>query len=172
MRAAGSHGVSTSTLSSDTALSGNVESAKQLMSASTSNVNQGEDGASSPNGAEALGTGVRNTVQGDGSPRTPLGAPATENANSPTDKGVGQEGTAEIPEGRASTGGKEEATGTTHGQEEQPIDSQDRDVNAAALSSLGNVSHGKNGDASTVRESGILPSLLLLLLGLWGFAAL
>ncbi|EKF32203.1 trans-sialidase, putative [Trypanosoma cruzi marinkellei] len=61
----------------------------------------------------------------------------------------------------------------TQGTVSSSIPPQDRDVNAAALSSsLGNVSHGKNSDATTVRESGLLPSLLLLLLGLWGFAAL
>ncbi|EKF29305.1 trans-sialidase, putative [Trypanosoma cruzi marinkellei] len=172
MPVADSHGVSTSTLPTATAFSGNVGSANQLMSASTSNVNQSVDAASSPNGGAALGTGVRNAVQEDGSPQTPVGDPATADTKAPTDETVGQEGTAEAPEGSASSGGNEEATGTTHGQEEQPIDSQDRDVNATALnSSLGNLSQGNNTDASTVRGSGLLPSLLLLL-GLWGFAAL
>ncbi|EKF28277.1 trans-sialidase, putative, partial [Trypanosoma cruzi marinkellei] len=172
MRAAGSHGVSTSTLSTATTTSGNVGSVNQLMSASTSNVNQSVDAASSPNGSAALGTGDRNAVQGDGSPQTPVGDPATADTKAPTDETVGQEGTAETPEGSASSGGNWEATGTTNGQEEQPIDSQVRDVNATALnSSLGNFLHGNNTDASTVRGSGLLPSLLLLL-GLWGFAAL
>ncbi|KAF8307412.1 putative trans-sialidase, Group V [Trypanosoma cruzi] len=59
----------------------------------------------------------------------------------------------------------------TNGQKEevQPVN---RDENATALnSSLGNVSQGNNTDAATVRGSGLLPSLLLLL-GLWVFAAL
>ncbi|EKF29301.1 trans-sialidase, putative, partial [Trypanosoma cruzi marinkellei] len=73
----GSHGVSTSTLSTATTTSGNVGSVNQLMSASTSNVNQSVDAASSPNGSAALGTGDRNAVQGDGSPQTPVGVPAT-----------------------------------------------------------------------------------------------
>ncbi|EKF27524.1 trans-sialidase, putative, partial [Trypanosoma cruzi marinkellei] len=61
------------------------------------------------------------------------------------------------------------AVNGANGQGEGQIPPQEGDVNAAALSSsLGNVSHGKNGDASTVSGSGILPSLLLLLLGLWG----
>ncbi|EKG03689.1 trans-sialidase, putative [Trypanosoma cruzi] len=56
------------------------------------------------------------------------------------------------------------------GQEE--LHAQHGEVNAAALSSsLGNVSQGTNSDAGTVRGSGLLPSLLLLL-GLWVFAAL
>ncbi|EKF29742.1 trans-sialidase, putative [Trypanosoma cruzi marinkellei] len=52
------------------------------------------------------------------------------------------------------------------------IQPQDGEVNATALnSSLGNMSRGNNtGDASTVGGSGLLP--LLLLLGLWGVAAL
>ncbi|ESS55910.1 trans-sialidase [Trypanosoma cruzi Dm28c] len=60
----------------------------------------------------------------------------------------------------------------TNGQEEE-ANTQVRDVNATALSSnLGNVSQGNNSDAVTMCGSGLLPSLLLLLLGLWGFAAL
>ncbi|PBJ77713.1 trans-sialidase [Trypanosoma cruzi cruzi] len=59
----------------------------------------------------------------------------------------------------------------TDGQEEE-ANMQFREVNATALSSsLGNVSQGNNSDAGTMRGSGLLPSLLLLL-GLWGFAAL
>ncbi|KAF8300183.1 putative trans-sialidase, Group V [Trypanosoma cruzi] len=60
----------------------------------------------------------------------------------------------------------------TDAQEEE-IHPQDGDVNTTVLgSSLGNVSQGNNSDAGTVRGSGLLPSLLLLLLGLWVFAAL
>ncbi|RNC46297.1 trans-sialidase [Trypanosoma cruzi] len=50
-------------------------------------------------------------------------------------------------------------------------DPQIRGVNATALSSsLVNVSQENNSDAGTMRGSGLLPSLLLLL-GLWGLAA-
>ncbi|RNF04250.1 putative trans-sialidase [Trypanosoma cruzi] len=60
----------------------------------------------------------------------------------------------------------------TDGQKEE-VQPHVRDENATALNSnLGNVSQGNNSDAGTMRESGLLPSLLLLLLGLWGFAAL
>ncbi|RNE99939.1 trans-sialidase [Trypanosoma cruzi] len=62
--------------------------------------------------------------------------------------------------------------GGTNGQKEkvQPLN---REENATALnSSLANVSQGNNTDSGTVSESRMLPSLLLLLLGLWGFAAL
>ncbi|ESS54909.1 trans-sialidase [Trypanosoma cruzi Dm28c] len=70
-----------------------------------------------------------------------------------------------------NSGADGETAGGTDGQEEE-IHPQDRDVNATALnSSLGNLSQGNNTDAGTVRGSGLLPLLLLLLLGLWGFAA-
>ncbi|ESS61477.1 trans-sialidase [Trypanosoma cruzi Dm28c] len=59
----------------------------------------------------------------------------------------------------------------TDGQKEE-VQPQVRDVNATALNnSLGRLSQGNNSDAATVRGSGLLPSLLLLL-GLWGFAPL
>ncbi|ESS55080.1 trans-sialidase [Trypanosoma cruzi Dm28c] len=59
----------------------------------------------------------------------------------------------------------------TKGQEEE-VNTQVREVNAAAVSSsLGNVSQENISDAGTVCVGGPLPSLLLLL-GLWGFAAL
>ncbi|RNC35852.1 amastigote surface protein 4, partial [Trypanosoma cruzi] len=63
-----------------------------------------------------------------------------------------------------------ETAGGMDGQEEE-VNTQVRDVNAAALNSgLGNVSQGNNSAAGALRESRLLPSLLLLL-GLWGFAA-
>ncbi|EAN80935.1 trans-sialidase, putative, partial [Trypanosoma cruzi] len=56
--------------------------------------------------------------------------------------------------------------------QKEGIHAQNGDVKAAALSSsFGNVSQGNNTDACTMHENGLLPSLLLLL-GLWGFAAL
>ncbi|ESS63432.1 trans-sialidase [Trypanosoma cruzi Dm28c] len=74
-------------------------------------------------------------------------------------------------ESNVSSGEDEETVGGTDAQEEA-IHSQVREVNATALnSSPGNVSQGNNSDAGTVRGSGVLPSLLLLL-GMWGFAAL
>ncbi|KAF8278987.1 putative trans-sialidase, Group V [Trypanosoma cruzi] len=79
-------------------------------------------------------------------------------------------GSPQIREVSMSSGADRETAGGTDGQEEG-IHPQDRDVNATALnSSLGNSSQGNNTDASTVSGSGLLP-LLLLLLGLWGFAA-
>ncbi|KAF8307400.1 putative trans-sialidase, Group V [Trypanosoma cruzi] len=62
--------------------------------------------------------------------------------------------------------------GGTNGQKEE-VHPLNRDENGTALnSSLGHLSQGNNTDAATVRGSGLLSSMLLLLLGLWGFAAL
>ncbi|PWV20687.1 putative trans-sialidase, Group V [Trypanosoma cruzi] len=71
-----------------------------------------------------------------------------------------------------STADSEPTTETREGgtNRQEEVNSQDREVNATALSSsLGNVSQGNNSDAGTVRGSGLLS---LLLLGLWVFAAL
>ncbi|RNC36084.1 amastigote surface protein 4 [Trypanosoma cruzi] len=82
-------------------------------------------------------------------------------------------GTASTPAGQQPSewghlvGSSKDASGGVEG-----ADSQIREVNATALSSnLGNVSQENNSDAGIMRESGLLPSLLLLL-GLWGFVAL
>ncbi|ESS62368.1 trans-sialidase [Trypanosoma cruzi Dm28c] len=81
-------------------------------------------------------------------------------------------GSHQTPEVSMSSGEDRETAEGTDAQGEEGIHPQDRDVNATALSSsLGNLSQGNNTDASTVSGSGLLPSLLLLL-GLWGFAAL
>ncbi|RNE98271.1 trans-sialidase, partial [Trypanosoma cruzi] len=61
--------------------------------------------------------------------------------------------------------------GGTNGQKEE-VQPLNRDVNGTALNnSLGHLSQGNNSDACTVRGNGLLSSLLLLL-GLWVFAAL
>ncbi|PWU97447.1 putative trans-sialidase [Trypanosoma cruzi] len=93
---------------------------------------------------ETAATGSGDTMRGIGSPQT--------------------------PEVSVSFGEDEGTVGGTNGQEE--VNSQNREVNATALnSSLGKLSQGNNSDGSTMRGSGLLPSLLLLL-GLWVFAAL
>ncbi|EKG07698.1 trans-sialidase, putative [Trypanosoma cruzi] len=74
----------------------------------------------------------------------------------------------------ASSPGSDATVETVEGADTQKeeIHAQNRDIKAAALSSSpGNISQGNNTDAGTVRESGLLP-LLLLMLGLWVFAAL
>ncbi|KAF8304739.1 putative trans-sialidase, Group V [Trypanosoma cruzi] len=86
------------------------------------------------------------TVRGNGSPQTP------EESVSSSEDGETVEG--------------------TDAQGEEGIHPPAGEVNDTALnSSLGKLSQGNNSDACSVRGSGLLPSLLLLL-GLWVFAAL
>ncbi|KAF8277463.1 putative trans-sialidase, Group V [Trypanosoma cruzi] len=80
-------------------------------------------------------------------------------------------GSPQTPEVSVSSGEDEETVEGTDEQGEEGIHPLNREVNATALnSSLVNSSQGNNSDACTVIGSG-LPSLLLML-GLWGFAAL
>ncbi|RNC43860.1 trans-sialidase [Trypanosoma cruzi] len=96
--------------------------------------------------AQTVATVGGDTMLGNGSPRT------TEES--------------------ASSGANGETAEGTDEQGEEAIHPQDGEVNATALnSSLVNLSQGNNSDAGTVRGSGLLPSLLLLL-GLWGLEAL
>ncbi|EKG02225.1 trans-sialidase, putative [Trypanosoma cruzi] len=88
--------------------------------------------------------------------------------------GTSPDGTQTVGGGSTAVGEPtmENREGGTNVQEEE-VNQQVREVNATALSSsLGNVSQGNNTDSGTVSESRMLPSLLLLLLGLWGLAAL
>ncbi|ESS61872.1 trans-sialidase [Trypanosoma cruzi Dm28c] len=76
-------------------------------------------------------------------------------------------------ESSVSSGENVGTVGGTDEQGEKGIHPQHGEVNATALnSSLGKLSQGNNSDACTVRGSGLLSSLLLLLLGLWVFAAI
>ncbi|KAF5214687.1 hypothetical protein ECC02_012692 [Trypanosoma cruzi] len=88
--------------------------------------------------------------------------------------GTSPEGTQTVGGGSSSDGEPtmETREGGTNGQEEE-VNTQLGEVNGTTLSSsLGNVSQENNSDAGTMCGSGLLPSLLLLLLGLWVFAAL
>ncbi|EKF28724.1 trans-sialidase, putative [Trypanosoma cruzi marinkellei] len=137
-------GASTSTLSTATTSSGGEESVNPSASGTSSEGTQTMDGTSSSdvNPTEGAGRGAGGTVQ---------------------------DGTAVNPEVGVSSGENGEMAGLTGGREEKQI----RDVNATALSSnLGNLSQANNSDAGTMRESGMMMPPLLLLLGLWGFAAL
>ncbi|ESS63001.1 trans-sialidase [Trypanosoma cruzi Dm28c] len=148
------------------------QTVQQLASETPPDGNADVDGAPSSSGNPTVGEGSADTIQGDG-PHTPSvgDAPAAADKNVLTAETVGHDGHAVAPEVTVSSGADEDTAGGTDGQEEE-IHPQDRDVNATALSSsLGNLSQGNNTDAGTVRGSR-LPSLLLLLLGLWGFAAL
>ncbi|KAF8298309.1 putative trans-sialidase, Group V [Trypanosoma cruzi] len=142
---AGAGGASTPATSTAAASSGQ-EPVKQPTSGTSPSGNKNVDVTPSPDADPTVVTVGGETVQGNGSLQT--------------------------PEMSVSSGEDEEATGRTDGQEEG-IHAHNGEVNATALSSrLGNVSQGNNTDAGTVRGSGLLPSLLLLLLGLWVFAAL
>ncbi|ESS61815.1 trans-sialidase [Trypanosoma cruzi Dm28c] len=141
--AAGAGGASTLATSTAAASSGQ-EPVKQLTSGTSPSGNKNVD-VSSSSDADATVT-----------PGTSPDGGQTANGGSTADS----EPTTETREGG------------TNGQEKEEVNSQDGEVNAAALSSsLGNVSQGNNSDAGTVCGSGLLPSLLLLL-GLWVFAAL
>ncbi|ESS60524.1 trans-sialidase [Trypanosoma cruzi Dm28c] len=148
------------------------QTVQQLASETPPDGNADEDGAFSSSGNPTVGEGSADTIQGDG-PHTPSvgGTPAAADTNVLTAETIGHDGPALTTEVTVSSGADGETTGGTDGQEEEEIHPQDREVNATAISSsLGNLSQGNNTDAGTVRGSGLLSSLLLLL-GLWGFAA-
>ncbi|RNC36777.1 trans-sialidase [Trypanosoma cruzi] len=128
------------------------------------------DGAPSSSGNPTVGEGSADTIQGDG-PHTPSvgNTAAAADTNVLTAETVGHDGPALTADVSVSSGADGETAGGADGQE--GIHSQAGEVKSAALSSsLGNSSQGNNTDAGTVRERRALP-LLLLLLGLWGFAA-
>ncbi|KAF8301289.1 putative trans-sialidase, Group V [Trypanosoma cruzi] len=169
----GADGVSASTVSNARTSSGGEGSATQLVKEESSDGSKNVGGASSPGSDAAVETGDRSTVQGDGSSETLVGTPATADAYAPNAEAMGHDGTAVNPGASASSGADGETAEGTNGQEKEEIHAKNGDVKAAALSSsLGNVSQGNNTDACSVCGSGLLPLLLLLLLGLWGFAAL
>ncbi|EAO00182.1 trans-sialidase, putative, partial [Trypanosoma cruzi] len=96
---------------------------------------------------------------------------SSADANTPASNGEGKVEPAVKKEMSVNSGEDWETAEGTDGQKEG-VHSQVREVNAAALNgSLGNLSQGNNSDGGTMRGSGLL-SFLLLLLGLWGFAAL
>ncbi|PBJ73638.1 mucin-associated surface protein [Trypanosoma cruzi cruzi] len=166
----GAGGAPTSTLSTVTSYPAGKESVKHLASGTSPDGHQNVDGGSTAGGYQTATTECGDKTQEDRPLKTPTGNLATaEDANGPTTMGVGQEGTTVTPEVSASSGEDEETVEGTDGQEEG-VQPQNRDENATALnSSLGNSSQGNNSDGGTMHWSG-LPSLLLLL-GLWVFAA-
>ncbi|PBJ78584.1 trans-sialidase [Trypanosoma cruzi cruzi] len=156
----GSDGASTKAVSTVTTSPAGKESVDPLAS------------GASPNGHQNVDTGDGDKTQEDEPHKTPVGNVNAADANAPTTMGEGREGPAVNPEAGASSGGNGETAEETNGQEEE-VNTQVREVNATALSSsLGNVPQGNNSDAGNMRESGMVPSLLLLLLGLLGYAAL
>ncbi|PWV04530.1 putative trans-sialidase [Trypanosoma cruzi] len=171
-KVADSHAVSTSTVLTATTSSGEEGSVNQSASGTSSEGTQSVHGASSSDFNPTVGTGAGGKTQEDEPHKTPAGNVNAADANAPTTMGEGREGPAVNLEASARSGGNGETAGGKNGQEEKQIHPHDGEANATALSSsLGNASQGNNNDAGTMRESGmVLP--LLLLLGLWGFAAL
>ncbi|RNC38802.1 putative trans-sialidase [Trypanosoma cruzi] len=162
--------LSTSAVSSVTNSPAAKESENQSVSGKFPEGNPNVDVDSSSEEVQTVDAETGDTVQGDGTQQPSVGTSATADTNAPTAEIMAPEGTAVTPEVGAHSGEDGETRGGTDVQKEG-IHAQEKEVNAAALSSsLGNVSQGNNSDAGTVRESG-LPSLLLLL-GLWVFAAL
>ncbi|PBJ77031.1 trans-sialidase [Trypanosoma cruzi cruzi] len=126
---------------------------------------------SSSDGDPRVGAEAGGAMQGDTPPQTPVDNPDKADANAPIATEVAQVDPADTTEVSVSSGEDGETTEGRYGQGE--LHPRDRGVNATALSSdLGNISQRNNSDAGNMRESGMLPSLLLLLLGLWGLAAL
>ncbi|KAF8300058.1 putative trans-sialidase, Group V [Trypanosoma cruzi] len=136
--------------------------------------------SSTPAGTQLTEQGQPMGSSGAGSGGASTTAVSTVSTSSAEEESVLQVTSGTSPEGTQTVGGGSTADGEptmetreggTNGQEEE-VNTQLGEVNATALSSnLGNVSQGNNTDAGKMRGSGLLPSLLLLL-GLWGFAAL
>ncbi|KAF8277895.1 putative trans-sialidase, Group V [Trypanosoma cruzi] len=166
----GGGSTSTSAPSTVTTSLGKEQSVIQLPSGVSSGGNKNVDVASPSDGDPTVEAEAGGAVQGDTPPQTPVDTPDTADPNAPTATNVTQVDPADTTEFGARSGENGETVGGTDGQGE--LHAQDGEVNATALSSsLGNLSQGNNSDAGTVRGSGLLPSLLLLL-GLWVFVAL
>ncbi|KAF8277593.1 putative trans-sialidase, Group V [Trypanosoma cruzi] len=127
-----------------------------------------------------------------GTSSTPAGTQQTEREQPMGSSGAGSGGAStsagkdsvkQVASGKTSDGAQTVDGGSTADGEptmekregtdaqKEEVHPQVREVNATALnSSLGHLSQGNNTDAGTVRGSGLLS--LLLLLGLWVFAAL
>ncbi|PBJ76157.1 trans-sialidase [Trypanosoma cruzi cruzi] len=149
-------------------------------------LNPNKDPTPSPVNAPSQGTAIQPSGGGKEEQGQSLGSSGVNGVSAPTVSSAkassGEEGPAtqlvsqESSDGSKSVGGASspgeptvETAEGTDGQKEE-VNTQFGDVKAAALSSsLGNVSQGNNTDAGNMRESGMLS---LLLLGLWGFAAL
>ncbi|ESS55797.1 trans-sialidase [Trypanosoma cruzi Dm28c] len=169
----GSGGLSTSAASSATSSPAAKESEDQSASGTFPEGHPKAGVDSSSEEVQTVDAETGDTMQGDGTQQPSVGTPAAADANAPTAETMAHDGTAMAPEVGAHSGEDGETVGGTDGQKREDIHPQDGEVKAAALSSgLGNMSQGNNSDAGTVRGSGLLPSLLLLMLGLWVFAAL
>ncbi|KAF8279980.1 putative trans-sialidase, Group VI [Trypanosoma cruzi] len=168
----GSGGLSTSAASSATSSPAVKESEDQSALGTFPEGHSNLDVDSSSEEVQTVDAETGDTVQEDGTQQPSVGTSAAADTNAPTAETMAHDGTKLAPEVGAHSGEDGETVGGTDGQKGEDIHARDGEVKAAALSSsLGNVSQGNNSDAGTVRGSGLLPSLLLLL-GLWVFAAL
>ncbi|EKG01217.1 trans-sialidase, putative [Trypanosoma cruzi] len=166
----GSGGLSTSAVSSVTSSPAAKESEDQSASGTSPEGHSKAGFGSSSEEVQTVDAETGDTVQEDGTQQPSAGTPATADTNAPTAEIMAHDGAAVKPEVGGHSGANEETVGGTDGQKGEDIHARDGEVKAAAISSsLGNVSQGNNTDAGTVRGSGLL---LLLLLGLWVFAAL
>ncbi|PWU86000.1 putative trans-sialidase, Group V [Trypanosoma cruzi] len=169
---AGSGVLSTSAASTATTSPAVKESDNQSASGTSPEGHSNVDVDSSSEGVQTVDAETGDAVQGNGTQQPSVGTPATADINAPTAEIMAHDGTAVTPEVGAHSGANGETTEGTNGQKREGIHAQDGEVKAAALSSsVKNVSQGNNSDAGSVCGSGLLSSLLLLL-GLWGFAAL
>ncbi|KAF8290368.1 putative trans-sialidase, Group IV [Trypanosoma cruzi] len=164
---------STPAVPNTTAPAAGERSADQSASVASSSAANSEDDASLSDDAQTVGKEVADNKQGDQPTQVSVGVSDAANPKSHTAESRGQEEPAVETEGGVSSDENGETTGGADGQEED-IQPQEGEAKAAALglalkSSLGNSSQWDNSVAGTMRESGLLP--LLLLLGLWGFAA-
>ncbi|KAF5224707.1 hypothetical protein ECC02_002349 [Trypanosoma cruzi] len=151
-------------------------SADQSASVASSSAASSEDDASLSDDAKTVGKEFADNKQVDQPIQVSVGVSDAANPKSHTAESRGQEEPAVETEGGVSSDENGETTGGADGQEED-IQPQDGEAKAAALglalkSSLGNSSQRDDSVAGTMRESRVLLPLLLLLLGLWGFAAL
>ncbi|KAF8307766.1 putative trans-sialidase, Group VI [Trypanosoma cruzi] len=168
----GSGGLSTSAVSSVTNSPAVKETEDQSTSGTSPEGHPNVDVDSSSEEVQTVDAETGDTVQGDGTQQPSAGTPAAADANAPTAETMAHDGTAMAPEFGASSGENGEPAEGRDRQKEE-IHARDGEVNTTVFgSSLGNISQGNNSDAGTVCGSGLLPSLLLLLLGLWVFAAL
>ncbi|KAF8277207.1 putative trans-sialidase, Group IV [Trypanosoma cruzi] len=151
-------------------------SADQSASVASSSAANSEDDTSLSDDAQTVGKEVADNKQGDQPTQVSVGVSDAANPKSHTAESRGQEEPAVETEGGVSSDENGETTGGADGQEED-IQPQEGEAKAAALglalkSSLGNSSQRDDSVAGTMRESRVLLPLLLLLLGLCGFAAL
>ncbi|PWU85751.1 putative trans-sialidase, Group IV [Trypanosoma cruzi] len=170
----------TPAVSNTTTPTAEERSADQSASVTSSSAASSKDGTSLSDDAQTVRTEVVDNKQGDQPTQASVGisdaANGAANPKSHAAESKGQEEPAVATEGGVSSGENGETAGGADGQEED-IQPQDGEAKAAALglalkSSLGNSSQRDDSVAGTMRESRVLLPLHLLLLGLWGFAAL